>query len=127
MHSAARPACAALARSSSAGPRNARCTTLHGGGAARRRRYLASRRRHGAGARETVGNGSSPTRRRRRGATVTGERRARRSGWHSGGPGDGVVGEAVGEAVRATLGREAGGASESICFNLIKDKPLCFI
>jgi hypothetical protein len=55
----------------------------------------------------TAGNGGSPTRRGRRGTTAMGERRVRRSGWHGGGPGDGVVREAVGataavrEATRA--------------------------
>jgi hypothetical protein len=83
----------------------------------------------------TAGNGGSPTRRRRRGTTAMGERRVRRSGWHGGGPGDGVVREAVGataavrEAIRAMAqsarwsgrrrrvrgGQEAGGASEAGC------------
>jgi hypothetical protein len=43
--------------------------------------------------------------------TATGERRARRSERHGGGPGDGAVGEA---AVEARRGREAGGAGEAV-------------
>jgi hypothetical protein len=106
---------------------------LHGDGAARRWRCSVSRRRHGAGAQETAGNGGSPARRRQRDAMATGERRARRSGRHDGGPSDDAVGEAVGAiAVRArpAVGRrvararrsgaarrcrEAGGASEAGC------------
>jgi hypothetical protein len=58
-----------------------------------------------------VGNDGSPARRWRRGVTAMGERRARRSAQHDGGPGNGAVGEA---AVGARHGREAGGMGEAV-------------
>jgi hypothetical protein len=63
------------------------------------------------GAWETVGNGGSPARRRQRGVTATGERRARRSGRHGDGLGDGAVSEAVGATVART--RRSGGRREA--------------
>jgi hypothetical protein len=103
----ARPRCtvrsAAHVRGSGGPARPARATH---DASARRQRCSVSRRRHGAGARETAGNGGSPAQRRWHGVTKTGERRARQSGQHSGGPSDDAVGEAS--------YRKASGASEAV-------------